>query len=223
MVNFASYVHITRFQMQLLKTDDRTVSDTTILLRSMAGDAAQNAATRVNPSEDRLAQIDHPAEDNIWHDVPNLTSANLKGQARDAYNKNKPFNKGDMKNAANDAAQSANNTGTSDPAEAADVMRQQQQSGMDTQLDANAGVNTLQNHARDNIPQETQDRVGNVANSAKDRTRAYLTNKLPPERRDQTIYRLKKMVVEIQGHRDCMYFIPSIRNVFLTMYRRASY
>ena len=171
----------------------------------MAGDAAQNAANRVNPSEDRLAQIDHPAEDNTWHEVPDLSPSNIRGQARDAYNKNKPFNRGDVKNAAEDAAQSANNTSSSDPVEAADIARHQQQQGMDPQVDANAGMNTLQDHARENIPQETQDRARNVADSTKDRTKTYLTGKLPAERRDQTIYRLKKMVVEIQGHQDCAY------------------
>jgi len=31
-----------------------------------------------------------------------------------------------------------------------------------------------------------------------------MKEKLPKERREQGIYRLKKMVVEIQGHQDCM-------------------
>ena len=193
-----------------LNADYHIVSDATILLRSMAGDAAQNAATRVNPSEERLAQIDHPAEDNTWHEVPDISPANLKGQAREAYNKNKPFNKGDVKNAATDAAQSANNTGASDPAEAADIARQQHQNGMDPQLDAGAGMDTLRDHARDYIPQETQDRTRNITNSTKDRTKTYLTGKLPPERREQTIYRLKKMVVEIQGHQDCQCFMQEL-------------
>jgi hypothetical protein len=30
-----------------------------------------------------------------------------------------------------------------------------------------------------------------------------LKDKMPQERREQTIWRLKKMVVEIQGHQDC--------------------
>ena len=169
----------------------------------MAGDAAQNAANRVNPSEDKLARIDDPAEDNTWHEVPDLSPSNLRGQARDAYNKNKPFNRDDVMNAADDAARSANNTNSSDPVEAADIARQQQQQGMDPQVDTDAGINTLKDHARENIPQGTQDRARNVTNSTKDRTKTYLNGKLPVERREQTIYRLKKMVVEIQGHQDC--------------------
>lgn len=31
----------------------------------------------------------------------------------------------------------------------------------------------------------------------------YLSEKVPKERREQAIWRLKKMVIEIQGHADC--------------------
>lgn len=31
----------------------------------------------------------------------------------------------------------------------------------------------------------------------------YLSEKVPKERREQAIWRLKKMVIEIQGHSDC--------------------
>lgn len=34
-------------------------------------------------------------------------------------------------------------------------------------------------------------------------TREYLSEKVPKERREQVIWRLKKMVIEIQGHADC--------------------
>jgi hypothetical protein len=37
-----------------------------------------------------------------------------------------------------------------------------------------------------------------------DKTKNYLSEKIPKERREQTIWRLKKMIIEIQGHADCM-------------------
>lgn len=37
----------------------------------------------------------------------------------------------------------------------------------------------------------------------RERTNNYFKQKVPQERRDQTIYRLKKMIVEIQTHQDC--------------------
>lgn len=44
------------------------------------------------------------------------------------------------------------------------------------------------------------------AREYRDRTREYFKTKVPKERREQIIYRLKKMIVEIQGHQDCMLF-----------------
>ena len=179
------------------------VSDSTILLRDIVGDAAQNAATRINPSEDRLNQIDQPADDNTWHDVPDLSPAALKAQARDQYNKQKPFSKGDLQNATGDATQAAHPSGSRDPTDTAALAAQDQQygtnSGVDAQGGANAALSNLRGTASDNIPDETKDRARNLGN----RTKGYLGDKVPKERRDQTIYRLKKMIVEVQSHSDC--------------------
>ena len=159
------------------------MSDSTILLRDIAGDAAQNAANRVNPSQEQLSQIDHPAEDNTWHDVPNLSRDALKNQAKNAYSANKPFSRGDVKNAGDNATNAGmNDDGTTDP---------------------NAGVTTgasqLRDQAMANVPEETQ----NKAKQFRESSKSYLNQKLPKERRDQSIYRLKKMIVEVQGHQDC--------------------
>ena len=180
------------------------VSDATILLRDIAGDAAQNAATRINPSEDRLNQIDDAAEDNTWHDVPNMSASNLKAQARDQYNKQKPFSRGDVKNAGGDATQTAHPSGSRDPADAAVLQADAQQQDYDPGLDPQSGINdavgNLRGQASANVPDETKDRARNY----RERTANYAKEKLPKERREQTIFRLKKMVVEIQSHPDCM-------------------
>lgn len=44
-----------------------------------------------------------------------------------------------------------------------------------------------------------QDRRKEYAN----KTKEYLGEKFPKERREQAIWRLKKMVIEVQGHADC--------------------
>jgi hypothetical protein len=36
-----------------------------------------------------------------------------------------------------------------------------------------------------------------------EKTKDYLSDKIPKERREQTVWRLKKMIIEIQGHADC--------------------
>ena len=179
------------------------MSDASVLLRDIAGDAAQKTATKINPSQDQLSQIDEPADDNTWHDVPNLSASSLKAQAKDQYNKQKPFSRNDLQNAAGDATQTAHPSGSRDPADAAaleaDARNQGTASGLDPQAGAQNAMSNLRGTASQNIPDETKDR----ARDQKNRTADYMKGKLPKERRDQTIFRLKKMIVEIQGHSDC--------------------
>ena len=188
-----------------------SVSDASVLLRDIAGDAAQKTATKINPSEDRLNQIDEPAADNTWHDVPDLSSANLKAQARDQYNKQKPFSRNDLQNAAGDATQTAHPGGSRDPADAAmleaDSRNQGTGSGMDPRAGANDAMGNLRGTASQNVPDETKDQ----ARDTKNRTADYMKSKVPRERREQTIFRLKKMIVEIQSHSDCKYHTSKCR------------
>ena len=164
----------------------------TVLLRDVAGDAAQNAATKINPSEDKLAQIDHPAADNTWHDVPSVSG--LKGQANDMYNKNKPFSKKDAQDAAGNAAGTADSTSPTAT------------KGETAQAAATTGKDNLVGTATSNVPDETKEKARETANATRQQARDYLGKKVPKERRDQTIWRLKKMIVEIQGHDDCRLF-----------------
>lgn len=179
------------------------MSDASVLLRDIAGDAAQKSATKINPSQDALNQIDEPADDNTWHDAPNLSASGLKAQARDQYNKQKPFSRNDLQNAAGDATQNAHPSGSRDPADAAmleaESRDQGTDSGMDPQAGASSAVDNLRGQASANIPDETKDK----ARTGRDRAQNYMREKIPKERRDQTIFRLKKMIVEIQSHPDC--------------------
>lgn len=201
--NFVSYPHWFGFLLLILYI----VSDATILLRDIAGDAAQNAATRVNPSQDQLSQIDKPADDNTWHDTPDLSRGNLKNQVKSQYNQQKPFSRDEVKNAAGDATQSAHPSGSRDPADAANIAARDHQHGSDSGVDGygglKTGAQTLRDQASQNIPDETKDRAHDIEERTRNKSRGYLKEKLPQERRDQTVYRLKKMVVEIQGHQDC--------------------
>lgn len=159
------------------------MNDVVIIARDIAGDAAQKAATKVNPSEDQLNQIDRPAEDNTWHDVPDLSKDNLKQQ----FNERKPFSKADAKNAADQSLNTA----------------QQPDGSVDTHAGASQGINHLQSQASANIDDETKDKARNKKDEYRDRSNQYLKEKFPEERRDQAIWRLKKMVAEVQGHQDC--------------------
>ena len=154
----------------------------------------------MKPSQEALAQIDRPADDNTWHDVPDLSRDNLRNQAKSTFNTQKPFSKGDAKNAVGDATQAA--SGSRDPADAADLAARDQQYGTDS-VDPDAGARTGASNLRDqasaNVPDATKDR----AREYRDRTKNYMSEKIPQERRDQAIFRLKKMIIEVQGHPDC--------------------
>ena len=167
----------------------KLLSDVVVLARDMAGDVAQKAASKVNPSEDRLNQIDEPAEDNTWHDVPSRDE--LKSRAKDAYGKNKPFSRQDLKEAGQEGVNQADEHPGDD--------QQSAQQGV------NNAAGNLKERMKANVPDEQQDRAIETKQNAQARTKNYMKEKIPKERRDQTIYRLKKMIVEIQSHDDCMY------------------
>ncbi|ORY68549.1 uncharacterized protein BCR38DRAFT_363053 [Pseudomassariella vexata] len=176
----------------------KLLNDATILLRDMAGDAAANAATRVKPSEEKLAQIDKPADDNTWHDAPDLSKATLKSQLQNVY-------KGDVKKDAEAVADASINAAQSNA----------------SAVDAQAGVETAQNSAtqqvKQNVPNDVQEQTKEMKDSAKKRaaeyrarTKEYLAQKMPQERREQTIWRLKKMVLECQQHPDYQQAIATL-------------
>jgi hypothetical protein len=86
----------------------------------------------------------------------------------------------------------------------------------DTAQPTTNGVNGQQAATTNGAGGATTDKTGGVDGTTKDnrrskeiaeRTRAFLGEKVPQERRDQTIWRLKKMIVEVQGHSDCK-FLP---------------
>lgn len=174
----------------------------------MAGDAAQSAANRINPSEDELNDIDRPAPDDTWHDVPDV-----KGQLKQRYQEQKPFGRSEMKQAMGNATQAGNPGESRDPADAADLaVRDYREggSGGNAQEGLRAGVDTLRGHASENIPDETKDKAKDKAHHARESGQEYINKKIPQERRDQAIFRLKKMITEIQGHRDCKIYLYAV-------------
>jgi hypothetical protein len=172
----------------------KLLSDATVLLRDIAGDAAQNTANKVKPSEDRLNNLDQPAEDNTWHDTPDMSKDKLRAQAKQSL----PFGKGDAKQAAGDINQAAHPDGSRDPRDTAQLGAHEGQTGQSTGVNAQAALNVAKDKVDQNVSEEDKDK----ARARRDQLNNYLKGKMPEERRDQTIWRLKKMVVEIQGHQD---------------------
>merc|ERR1712093_674687 len=191
----------------------KLLNDATIIIRDIAGGAASNAANKINPNEDDLAQIDKPADDNTWHDVPDMSAGNIKKQVKSTYNKQTPLQQEDLKAAAGDASQGAHPDGSRDPADTAALTQRDKQQGTSSGLNADQGVqnaaSTLKQRASENVPEETKEK----GRKTREQTKNYLSKKMPQERREQTIWRLKKLVVECQGHPDYMQAIETLLNL----------
>ncbi|KAI0448845.1 hypothetical protein F5B21DRAFT_88215 [Xylaria acuta] len=169
----------------------KLLSDASILIRDMAGDAATNAATKVRPSEDKLNQVDLPADDNTWHEAPNFSKENVKSQLRSAY-KSSPG--ADARDAGNKTLEGARQPdGTLDPRAA-----------------VQAGTGVVSDKINAGTSEEDRQAAKNTAAEYRRRAREYLNKKMPQDRRDQTIWRLKKMVLECQQHPDYQQAITTL-------------
>lgn len=199
------------------------VSDAVVLLRDIAGETATKAASKLRPDEDALARIDQPAEDNVWHDKPDINTQSLKAQFKEQTGRFKPGVSHSMKipvclhtehfqskQDVQEAAQAATTSATGG-----------RQDAPVSQIDARAGgataKETLQQRAEQNVAPEDREKAQQVTEQAQavsseysQRTKDFLASKMPKERREQVVWRLKKMIVEIQGHSDCMYGCKSL-------------
>ncbi|RDW94166.1 uncharacterized protein DSM5745_01488 [Aspergillus mulundensis] len=167
----------------------KLLNDAMIIARDIAGDASQKAANKVRPGEHELSQVDQAAEDNVWHEKPDL--AGQKEQFKSRFGRNKDKAQQEASDVANTGAQAATGPGGSS-------------------LDPYAGVNASVEQAQSKVPEDQQSKATNKSQEYKARTQDYLSRKFPPERRDQAIYRLKKMIIEIQGHRDYQQAIETL-------------
>ncbi|KAK6851883.1 hypothetical protein PG995_012008 [Apiospora arundinis] len=176
----------------------KLLNDATILLRDMAGDAAANTANKVRPDGDALNQIDRPAQDNTWHDAPNINKDDLKSQLQTFY-------KGNPKEDAKDAAAAGVNAA------------QPTTGGLNDQAAQQAAQGTAQERLHENTSEADRQQAAEVKEKGKEtaaqyreRTKQYLAKKMPEERREQTIWRLKKMVLECQQHPDYQQAITTL-------------
>ena len=144
----------------------------------MAGDAASNTAKQVKPSDDDLAQIDQPAEDNTWHDAPDFSKDKLRSKV--------PFQKQEVKEEAKQISEDAQK----------DADKGGKEGG---KAGAETGAVEAKKKASERMTAEQKEK----ARQYRERSRNYFKGKMPKERREQFIWRLKKMVVEIQSHQDC--------------------
>src|SRR5262249_24193526 len=146
--------------------------------------------TMVNPTDEQLAQIDEPAADNTWHDAPDFSKENLRNQLKSRI----PIGKGGAQQATGDMTQATHPDDSRDSTDLANSAIAEQQTGQEMTIDGTGGAQTLNDASKDTKGKTREYR---------ERTAKYLQGKIPKERREQTIWRLKMMVVEIQDHPDC--------------------
>lgn len=164
----------------------KLLKDSITLLRDIAGDAATNAAGKVRPSGDELSQLDAPAEDNTWHEKPDFSKENMRKQAQGVYG-------GDIRKDAKDIASSGADAANADPhhPEKADTLAGQR-----------VTTAAAKHKISENLDDETKDKLKQRNEHYRRQTREYFNKKMPQERKDQIIFRLKKMILECQQHPD---------------------
>lgn len=96
--------------------------------------------------------------------------------------------------------------------EAAGGQEPRETGDVDVGSGAEAPTSTTQEAAEQNVPEETRSQTREWTSNAAERTKSYLSEKVPEQRRDQFIARVKKMIVEIQGHSDCKCHIATIHH-----------
>ncbi|TQN70527.1 hypothetical protein CSHISOI_05074 [Colletotrichum shisoi] len=189
----------------------KLLKDATVLLRDMAGDAATNAAQRVRPSGEALQDIDRPAQDNTWHDAPDFSKESLKKQAQGVY-KGSPA--ADARDIANAGTQAAHPNGAQDPQDIAATAARDQQQGTNSGVNAQGAVrNVTEKKYNENIDDETKEQARQRKEEYLRRSKEYFNKKMPQERKEQTIWRLKKMVLECQQHPDYAQAIETLLNL----------
>lgn len=134
-----------------------------------------------------------------------MSRSNLKAQLQDRS----PLSKKDAQKAAGDVTQAAHPQGSRDPTDVAQAGAHEAQTGQETGLDAQNAAGEAKRQLSENVPEQDKDRV----RQQRARLNNYLKQKMPEERREQTIWRLKKMVVEIQGHQDYLSAVETLLNL----------
>jgi len=183
----------------------KLLKDIGILGRDVAADAAAKVAEVARPEEHELNAVDEPAPSNQWvgpdgetrsHNdpVPDTGLAAKKEQLQQKKEEAKQEAQQHAEESQNRVANAADNA----------------QSGHSRDEDkANAAANAGSDQAKEEAQKKKNVLLNKIPDEHKDKakeqlekTKEYAKDKFPQERRDRFIYRLKKVVVENQRHRD---------------------
>ncbi|GAA5879129.1 hypothetical protein JCM16303_001308 [Sporobolomyces ruberrimus] len=162
-------------------------------------------ATNVANAADNAQQAEAgPATSHVGTEGSSTSPSNLaQGASSTGYANGQPpyYGGGNVAQPGQSLSQSAggfSNAGGMSDAQQEEAKQRAQAGANAGQGQAKAEAKDVKNKVLNAIPDEHKDRV----NEQIDRTKEYLDEKFPEERRDRFIYRLKKVVVENQRHKD---------------------
>lgn len=197
--------------MRLILTNSearKLLSDIQVIGRDLFARGAIKAAESVRPSESAIARVDDAAPADEWmgpkgtrhgpgQPVPEVVSDEQADRARGALD-----------------------TGRRGLGVKNDVAQQRDESPTDVNVEGENGEVAKQSlkdrfmGLKEKFPQEHRDR----ASEQYDRGKQFLRDEFPEERRDQYIYRLKKVISECQKHQDYQdafaWFLSALENYF---------
>ncbi|TRM64226.1 hypothetical protein BD626DRAFT_429803 [Schizophyllum amplum] len=192
-----------RTLMSLILTNSevrKLLSDFAVIGRDVLAKGASEAAGKLRPTEDQLAKVDEPAPEGEF-----MSKEEYEQQKREAKEKAEAFKNGrynhDERPVLNMAAGEADlieDTPSSseysvEPATTTDVAN-----SSDKPKTLMGKMKGLRNDLSAKIPQQHKEK----ANEHLDRGKDFIDDYFPQERREQYIYRLKKVIVECQKHDD---------------------
>lgn len=122
-----------------------------------------------------------------------MSKDNMKSKLQDYYQGNP---KEDTKAAVSQATAEAHPSGgTLDPKDVANTAAHDRQTGDSSGVNATGGAaaakDTLKRTAEENVDEETKEKARAKRDEYRERARNYFSRKMPQERREQTIWRLK--------------------------------
>lgn len=182
----------------------KLLEDLLLLVRDMAAEGASKVTSKLRPDQHRFDKIDEPAPDHTWHEKPPSLGKMkdiLRPKAQEARNQTQTL--------FGQAQQEAQDVEKVSPS----VYDQSDPQGADRgDIDSatNVELQTAEQHLSGHIPDEHKDQARHVIESTKNQAKDYLKEKIPQERRENTIVRLKMMVAEIQQHEDYMEAIDTL-------------
>ncbi len=157
----------------------------------MASDVAVDAADKIRPSQEDLSQVDTPAADNTWHDPPDVSKGTVKGKLHDYYSSSPRPQLSSSSSEETSDVQRGRSRGRTETAAAPEHDHQNVSSSGSSSIGATMATRDSHATLHENVVTEPKDEARARKEELRERAKDYFSRKLPQERRDQTIWRLK--------------------------------